>query len=404
MKNKKYIFVVVAIAAMFIANISGAVTILLPQNPNTGTLLIGSSTTAYRNFATGTPGYVLTATGTAPYLIWAQTSSGATFTTTTINGLSDTSYTFNVAGDNGLSYSTSTGVITLTQATSSASQSGFLSSTDWSTFNNKQATISAGSNIVITGTSVAVTSTPSFASLGVTGNASINGTNSYFTVGTSTPGLGQITLRASGVGTHDFFIQDNSTPTNFIGFTAYNPSAYKNPLVQAGDAGIHFSTTTNGFFIAPYSASASGLRMATSGVVSVNSSEVITKATNSKSEKFIAIYSTSTTVWNDIIGPLETTSTVYKVIVGVKDGSVTGNIYYSTSQTAATSSAYKLFSTDQTFNSTTTGHCYTTGATSTSCTGSINASSTPGLNNWFRFYAYNASTSQLTAKVFYTEN
>jgi len=130
----------------------------------------------------------------------------------------------------------------------------------------------------------------------------------------------------------------------------------------------------------------------------------VTPATNIKSKQWLGYYGTSTTIWDDPFSAMYTTSTIEKVIIGVKNGSVTGNIYYSTSQTSATSSAFKLFSTDQTWNSTTTGHCYTTGATSTACSGSINASSTPGIHNWLRFVAYNASTTALTSEIFYKEN
>ena len=57
--------------------------------------------------------------------------------TTTINGVSGPDFTFNTSGVNGLSWASSTATLTLTQATSTAAQSGFLSATDWTTFNNK---------------------------------------------------------------------------------------------------------------------------------------------------------------------------------------------------------------------------------------------------------------------------
>ena len=186
-----------------------------------------------------------------------------------------------------------------------------------------------------------------------------------------------------------------------MAFTAYNPNAWKNPIVKTGDAGIHFSTTTNGFFIAPYSASASGLRMATSGVVSVNSSEVITKATNIKNVQWLGYYATSTTKWDDPFFFFNTTSSISKVLVGVKDGSLNGNIYYGTSQTAASSSLFKLFSSDIAITATTTPACYAV-ATSTACPNAINASSTPGIHNVLRFTASSASTTALTATVYYT--
>lgn len=64
--------------------------------------------------------------------------------TTTINGVNGPTFTFNTAGTNGLSYATSAGTVTITQATSSGSTAGFLSASDWTTFNNKQAALTTG--------------------------------------------------------------------------------------------------------------------------------------------------------------------------------------------------------------------------------------------------------------------
>ncbi len=220
MKNKKYIFGALAIIAIFIANISGAVTILLPQNPNAGTLLIGSSTTAYKNFATGTPGYVLTATSSSPYLTWAAgatggggsigtssavtagyfpywgTASALTGTSTIFQlgalvGIGTTtpsevlhvignglfSGTLSASGYNSTNWDTAYtdrlkwdgGATGLTAATGRTSLGlGALATADtvpYASTTGVQATISAGSNIVLTGASVAVTSTPSFTSV-----------------------------------------------------------------------------------------------------------------------------------------------------------------------------------------------------------------------------------------------
>ena len=271
----------------------------------------------------------------------------------------------------------------------SKNPSDFLSSST-----SYQAPISAGSNIVLTGASVAVTSTPSFASLGVTGNASINGTNSFFTVGTSTPGAGQFTLRGSGITAHDFVVQDNSTPTNFTAITAYNPSGWKNPLVQAGDAGIHFSTTTNGFFIAPYSGSASGLRMATSGVVSVNSSQVITKATNKKYIQWSASYSTSTQTWFTPIFTFPNSATITKVLENSTStgNNLTYNLYYSTSNTPK-ASMFKVFSADRTLT-----------ALSAPTSTTTFASSTPAAMSGLWIDQYNASSTDLNITIEWIEN
>ena len=59
----------------------------------------------------GTDSQVLTTSGTST--IWAA-ATGATSATTTINEVSGPTFTFNILGTNGLSYSTSTGTISLT--------------------------------------------------------------------------------------------------------------------------------------------------------------------------------------------------------------------------------------------------------------------------------------------------
>lgn len=90
--------------------------------------------------------------------------SGA-YTTTTVNGLSGAVTATSSTTGSDFNIGTSGQNIVFNLPTSSATTSGKLSSVDWSTFNSKQATISAGSNIVITGASVAVTTTPTFASV-----------------------------------------------------------------------------------------------------------------------------------------------------------------------------------------------------------------------------------------------
>jgi hypothetical protein len=78
--------------------------------------------------------------------------------------------------------SRTTNTISIPAATSSAN--GYLSSTDWSTFNNKQATLSAGtgvtisSNIVSIGQTVTTTSSPTFAGETLTGT--LTGTTANF--------------------------------------------------------------------------------------------------------------------------------------------------------------------------------------------------------------------------------
>jgi hypothetical protein len=132
------------VATLVVALSASAATVFSPSQGGTGTgtkplagkVLIGTSGSVY------TPAYL-----TAGSNITIATSSGGItisassgVATTTINGVSGPTFTFNIAGTNGLSYSTSTGVVTLTQATSTDSVAGFLSAADHTTFNAKVGT------------------------------------------------------------------------------------------------------------------------------------------------------------------------------------------------------------------------------------------------------------------------
>ena len=131
---------------------TGTVTSVAMSTP-TGLTISGSPITTAGTLAlTWTAGYegLTTASSTAwnakqSAITLASSTTGTDFTITNTNP----TWTFNLPSASG-------------------SNRGLLTSTDWTTFNNKQATISAGSNIVLTGASVAVTSTPLFASLTLT--------------------------------------------------------------------------------------------------------------------------------------------------------------------------------------------------------------------------------------------
>jgi len=106
-------------------------------------------------------------------------------------------------------------------------------------------------------------------------------------------------------------------------------------------------------------------------------------------------YATSSTIWDDAIWIPRTTSTVSDVrcVNQAAGDTVTLNFYYGASRNTATSSAFKLFSSDQTITSTSTPTVLT-----------INASSTPGLNQPLRMVASNASSTETTCSVYYQEN
>ena len=104
-------------------------------------------------------------------------------------------------------------------------------------------------------------------------------------------------------------------------------------------------------------------------------------------------YATSTTIWDDVISIFRATSTINDASCVNKNPSdtVTINFYYGASANTATSSAFKLFTSDQTITSTSTPTILT-----------INASSTPSNNNPLRLVA-SAASSTLSCTLHYTE-
>ena len=120
------------------------------STPTDGQLLIGSG--GSYNVGNLTAGSNITlSNGSGTITIASTGGGGGSSATTTINSVDGPTFTFNVLGTNGLSYSTSSGTVSLTQATSTGSQAGFLSSGDWTTFNNKQATITDGTGLTFSG-------------------------------------------------------------------------------------------------------------------------------------------------------------------------------------------------------------------------------------------------------------
>lgn len=218
----------------------------------------------------------------------AATGSSGAFTTTTINGASFTAYTFATSGSSNISISTSSGVITWTQPTSTASVSGYLSSADWTLFNAKQNSLGSSfvsstagaNNIVVSGATGAVTitfnpalatatittatttnlsfvtatgtgtfqaGTSTFAGLIISGTSTFNGTSTFFKnvgIGTSSPA-------------NTLSIVGGLTVSGLVSCSALTTTATGTIECGAGGAGISslngltastqtFSTTTMG--------------------------------------------------------------------------------------------------------------------------------------------------------------
>jgi hypothetical protein len=322
--------------------------------------------------------------------------------TTTILGVNGPAFIFNVLGNNGLSYSTSTGIISLTQATSSASQAGFLSSADWTTFNNKQAAITGGATTITTsdltanralmstGSGKVAVSTTTAAELGF-----VNGVTSAIQTQLNAK-EGTITAGTSA----QYWRGDKSFQT----------------LNQAAVAGLTTTDSPTFTGVSVTNATSSGTlgvpkdkTLAISGQVSVNSSSAASSASTLKfhdgtaervlnPEKCFApswVIENPTATEDIPIMVFNNTSTITKVkaVNKTTGDTLTFNIGYGPSRATATSSLPKLFTSNQTVTATTTISSLT-----------INSSSTPNNGDILRFYITAASTSQLTLDVCYREN
>ena len=163
----------------------------------------------------------LSATGTI--ICTADVEGAGTFTTTTITvggtTLSSTAYIFATSGITGLTLTGSGSTITLTQATSTASQSGFLSSADWTIFNAKQPLITFP--IPVASTSLSVQAPIALATNKI-----------YFTGTFASSGAANITI-ASTTGNTWTFQQATSTGSvnGFLSATDWTTFNNKQPLI-----------------------------------------------------------------------------------------------------------------------------------------------------------------------------
>lgn len=147
-----------------------ALNVSVPAATQKGDLPTGLTTGNYQLLHPGSNGTVLTASSTsANGLTWAASTGGGQSTSTIISMFSAASP---------VQLSATSGLISILQA--SGSQNGYLSSTDWTTFNGKQAALTLPLSVANGGTG--------------TSNGSISGTGSvlYTTSGTS------LTLQETG--------------------------------------------------------------------------------------------------------------------------------------------------------------------------------------------------------------
>jgi hypothetical protein len=114
-----------------------------------------------------------------------------------------------ISGTAPITYNSTTGAIGITQATTSTD--GYLSSTDWNTFNSKQSTLT--NPITGTGTTNTV---PKFTSASALGNSNITDTGSLITLGSNT----NVSSGALGIGTSSLSNISLNIAKNITGATS----------------------------------------------------------------------------------------------------------------------------------------------------------------------------------------
>lgn len=396
MKYTKYI-IGVLIGVLILSSVSASASTLQGYQGGTGISTATSSDV----------GKVLTVSSSTPYLTYTLSVATGGFTTSTLAGLQDIVWQLQ-SGNNLLSITTSTlpSTITLTVTTTPTFSSLNVSATttlngvviagtgytpypeytfgpDTNTGLDSSAPdvmnlVNGGTNTITMTSSNRVgigTSTPATklvvnGTSTVAGNSIVSGQMTISSLGT---GLVKSTAGALGNATSG---TDYQAPITF-------PLSYASttPPTILGGTGISVSTAngtstiTNTGVTSLTASSSIGLSSAT-GTVNIGAKGYPIQA--------LFQYSTSTTYWDDVIFIPRATSTITNVACVNKNpsDSVTLNFFYGASANTATSSAFKLFSSDQTITSTSTPTILT-----------INASSTPSNNQPLRMAVYNASST-----------
>jgi hypothetical protein len=177
----------------------GTVTSISTTAPITGGTITGSGTIGLGTVGIGNGGTGITATPTNGQI---DIGNGTNFTRATLTagsninitnsagaitiaatGLQPTLTTGNLtdAGTDGITVTSGTGAVigsgtSIAQQKASASANGYLSSTDWTTFNSKQAALTAGTGITLSGSTISETLPfTSLTTTGTSGAATISG-------------------------------------------------------------------------------------------------------------------------------------------------------------------------------------------------------------------------------------
>lgn len=338
-----------------------------------GDIIVAPSSTAWTNLAVGTNGYCLKASSTSPTgLEWGICSASVATATTTINGVAGPDFTFNVIGNNGFSISTSTGIVSFSQATSSATQSGFLSSTDWGIFNAKENAISwpipVASTSLVAGTGLDLDTNTINTDFSEFGTISALASGDYFPVWQDVAGDEKKI-------SWDSLMKDITYVDN--GFTGLLKAT--SGQLATSTPGVDYVATSTGDWAGTWQGQ--------------SSSSFITKATNYHYIQWTASYTSSTQTWFTPMFTFPRAATITRVIENSTStgNNLTYNLYYSTTNVPK-ESMYKVFSSDRTL-----------AATSAPTSTTVFSSSTPAAMSGLWIYQEKASSTDLNITIEWIE-
>lgn len=168
-----------------------------------------------------------------------------------------------------LSYNNGTGAFSISQA--SGSTNGFLSSTDWNTFNNKQnalgfTPVPTTRTLTINGTSYDLSADRSWT---IAAGLSGSGTTNYIPKFTASTTIGNSIIQEMAYGLNIGF--SNSGASNVYEFQNFSNTASSNTRLKiatggtsAGNAILQFTDNTNNWYINPDSSASYALKIGTS--------------------------------------------------------------------------------------------------------------------------------------------
>jgi hypothetical protein len=202
--------------------------------------------------------------------------------------------------------SRTTNTISIPAATSSVN--GYLSSTDWSTFNDKQATLSAGtgvtisSNIVSIGQTVTTSSSPTFAGINYSGSTS--GTANL--VAPAVAGTSTITLPGL-----------TGTLATLAGTETFTNKTLTSPILTTPNLGIPSSATLTNATGLPIATGVSGLGTGIASFLASPTSANLNSAVSDRTGTGSLVFANTPTLVTPVIGAATGTSLVLSSTLNV---------------------------------------------------------------------------------------